>query len=274
MRIQIHHQTNYTYDRPAQSVIQVLRLTPKDHDGQYIRRWRIDVDHGGLLRAREDAFGNAIHILSAAGEFSALSLSVEGEVETQDTSGIVRGAVERFPPELFLRETALTRADPAIADFARGIVGKTTNTLDILHKLLSALHGRMQFDVAATDSGTTAIAAFAQGRGVCQDLAHVFIAAARTLGIPARYVGGHLLREDGAIRQSAGHAWAEGWVDGLGWAGFDPANGISPTEAYIRVAAGLDYLGAAPIRGAQAGGSAEKMQVTVTVDHAGQQQQS
>ena len=77
MRIRIHHETTYSYDRPAQSMVQLLRLTPRDHEGQYVRRWRIDVDDGGILRQREDAFGNVLHVLSANGRFSTFSLSVD-----------------------------------------------------------------------------------------------------------------------------------------------------------------------------------------------------
>src|SRR5262249_60583923 len=91
--------------------------------------------------------------------------------------------------------------------------------------------------------------AFALKRGVCQDLTHIFIAAARAIGFPARYVSGYLHRADGVVHQEAGHAWAEAHVSGLGWVAFDPANGICATDAHIRVAAGLDYLGAAPVRG-------------------------
>ena len=139
--------------------------------------------------------------------------------------------------------------------------------------MLVELHDRMTFDVGATDAATPASEAFARGRGVCQDLAHVFIGAARTLGIPCRYVGGHLFRSDLATPQEAGHAWTEAHVGELGWVGFDPVNGISPTDAYVRVAVGLDYLGAAPVRGAQVGGSEEKLAVAVTVDQTAQQQQ-
>ena len=103
--------------------------------------------------------------------------------------------------------------------------------------------------------------AFALKRGVCQDLTHVFIAAARSLGIPARYVGGYFHRNDGVIEQDAGHAWAEAFVPELGWVAFDPANGICATDAHVRVAVGLDYLGAAPVRGTRYGGAGETLAV-------------
>ncbi len=107
-----------------------------------------------------------------------------------------------------------------------------------------------------------------------QDLTHIFIAAARQLGVPARYVGGYFHRADGVTNQDAGHAWAEAHVRTLGWIAFDPANGICATEAHVRVAVGLDYLGAAPVRGARRGGGAESMQVQVRVDQAARQVQS
>src|SRR5207244_12646117 len=118
-RIHISHATVYRYERPAAGVIQTLRLTPRNHEGQYVVDWRIDVSENCQLAQHEDAFGNITHVFTAEGPFEELRVLVDGEVETQDTNGVVRGAVERFPPSLFLRETALTKLDPAIADFAQ-----------------------------------------------------------------------------------------------------------------------------------------------------------
>src|SRR5207237_3124684 len=112
----------------------------------------------------------------------------------------------------------------------------------------------MVLDTIPTYTSTTAAEAFALKRGVCQDFTHIFIAAARSIGIPARYVGGYFRRNDGVIDQDAGHAWAEAFVPDLGWVAFDPTNGISATDAHVRVAVGLDYLGAAPVRGTRYGG--------------------
>jgi transglutaminase-like putative cysteine protease len=274
MRIRLSHATTYHYDTPPTGVTQTLRLSPRNHDGQYVVAWRIDLSADCLLHQHEDAFGNITHAFTAEGLFSDLSVAVEGEVETQDTHGVVSGAVERFPPSLYLRETQLTQPDPAIVDFAETVrAGARTDTLTLLHDLLSALNGKMTFDTDPTHVATTAAEAFSLGRGVCQDLTHVFIAAARQVGIPARYVGGHFFRGDGVVLQDAGHAWAEAYVETLGWVGFDPANGISPTDAHVRVAVGLDYLGAAPVRGTRYGGTGETLKVAVRVDQARQQSQ-
>jgi len=275
MRIRISHDTLYRYNEPPKSVIQTLRLTPRNHDGQYVIDWRIEVSEDCRLNQHEDAFGNITHAFTADGPFSALRISVNGVVDTQDTHGIVRGSLERFPANLYLRETPLTRPDAAIeafADDARSAADD--NALNLLHELLGRVHDSIAFDTDRTHPATTAAEAFALRRGVCQDLTHIFIACARVLGLPARYIGGYLHRNDGVIEQEAGHAWAEAHVPELGWVAFDPANGICATEAHVRVAVGLDYLGAAPVRGTRYGGGAEMLDVTVLVTQAAWQAQS
>ncbi len=272
MRIRIAHETSYRYDAPANGVIQTLRLTPRNHEGQFVADWRIEVSEDCRLDVHEDAFGNITHTFSADGPFGQLAVHVEGEVDVQDTAGIVRGAVERFPPSLFLRATDLTAADEAIMDFARE--ARTNDTLKTLHTLLAHVHDGMNYHTDPTHSSTTAAEAFPMKRGVCQDLTHVFIAAARFLDIPARYVGGYFRRADGVVDQEAGHAWAEAHVAEVGWIAFDPANGICTTDSHVRVAVGLDYLGAAPVRGTRYGGGAESMAVKVHVDQAARQVQN
>src|SRR5215470_13870315 len=269
MRIRISHESIYRYDAPVAGVIQTLRLTPRNHDGQYVVSWRIDISEDCRLDHHEDAFGNITHTFTAEGTFTELGVTVDGEVETQDTHGMVRGAIERFPPSLFLRETPLTRPDTAIVAFAREArAAGDGDTLALLHYMTERLHRDVAFDTDPTHTATTAAEAFALRRGVCQDLSHVFISAARSLDIPARYVGGYFRRADGVVRQEAGHAWAEAFVPDIGWVGFDPANGISPTDQHVRVAIGLDFLGASPVRGARKGGGREALTVTVHVDQA------
>jgi transglutaminase-like putative cysteine protease len=275
MHINVSHDTIYRYQQPVGGVIQTLRLTPRNHEGQYVVSWRIDVSENCALDQHEDAFGNITHFFTADGPFSELRVLVEGEVDTQDTGGVVRGAIERFPPGLYLRETELTRCDPAIADFARAARESAgADTLQVLHALLDMLNREIAFDTNPTHAATTAIESFSLKRGVCQDLTHIFIAAARSLAIPARYIGGHFHRADGVTEQEAGHAWAEAFVPDLGWVAFDAANGICATESHVRVAVGLDYLGAAPVRGTRFGGAGEALDVSVRVQQSARQSQS
>jgi len=266
MRVRVLHDTVYTYDRPVRELIQVVRLTPRDHDGQHLRSWRIEPSADGRLRRSEDCFGNLVHTFSADGPVEELTVRVVGEVETSDTHGIVRGTVERLPDLFYLRESPLAHADTELRAFATEVAGDhRADPLAALHSLLAAIHAEVAYAGASNREATSAAEAFARRRGVCQDLSHIFIAAARLLGIPARYVSGYVHRGEAAEPQTS-HAWAEAKVPGFGWVGFDPVNGISPSEAHIRVAIGLDYLGAAPIRGSRIGGGTETLDVKLRVE--------
>ena len=275
MRIRIQHETLYQYEQPAAGLIQTLRLSPRNHDGQYVIDWRVEVSEDCRLTEHEDAFGNITHTFTVDGPVAELRVLVQGEVDTQDTNGVVRNAIERFPASLYLRETSLTKADDSITAFAHEKLSTAgTDELNLLHVLLSSIKEEIIYDTDPTHATTTAAEAFALRRGVCQDLAHIFIAVARCLKIPARYVGGYFHRSDGVVDQEAGHAWAEAFVPALGWVAFDPANGVCATDAHVRVAVGLDYLGAAPVRGTRYGGGAEQLTVAVQVNQAARQTQS
>src|SRR5262249_14753752 len=170
--------------------------------------------------------------------------------------------------------TPLTQPGEAIAAFAAQVQAETGyDALKALHLTLSRLHDVLEYDAGSSDSTTTAAEAFAVRRGRCQDSAHIFIAAARSLNIPARYIGGYCCRDEGTDGPQAGHAWAEAFVAGLGWVAFDAANGICATDTHVRVAMGLDCLGAAPVRGTHYGGGEETLSVELQVDQAGRQVQ-
>jgi transglutaminase-like putative cysteine protease len=267
MRLRIAHSIVHRYDPPAAGVIQVLRLTPRNHEGQYVIGWRIDVSGDARLSAHEDAFGNLTHVFAADGPFAEFSIRVDGEVETQSADGIVRGTLERFPPSLFVRDTPLTQADAAIRDFALDVrAANSGSTLAELHALLHRLHDEMICENDPTRApAATAAETFARKRGVTHDLTHIFLGAARSLRIPARYVAGYVCGGD-ALQDSGGHGWAEARVPGLGWVGFDPANRVCLTDAYVRIAVGLDALGAAPVRGTRYGIGGETLAVAVRVD--------
>jgi len=274
MRLRITHTTTYRYEPPATGLIQILRMTPGSHDGQYIADWQIDISTDGRVHMHQDAFGNVTHVLTE-GATSGLTITAEGLIETHDTGWILRGTDERFPPSLFLRATALTQVNAAMAAFSRELRSESeSDVLGFLHALMLQINDHMTFDEDPTHSGTSAVEAFGLKRGVCQDYAHIFIACARSVGVPARFISGHFLRADGIVHQQAGHAWAEAFLPDLGWVAFDPANGICATDAHARIAMGLDYLGAAPVRGTRYGGGTETLDVAVKVDQAGRQSQS
>lgn len=191
MLISIHHRTSYRYDRPFNHAIQALRLTPPTGESQIIRSWTITCP--GIERAAEyqDAFGNVVHLVTPPGETDGLEIEASGVIETFDRAGVIGSLNETVPPSIFLRSTTKTIESPAIASFASQC--RRATRLDTLHALFSSIHETVTYDTDATHALTTAAEAFRAKRGVCQDHAHIFIAAARVLDIPARYVTGYLL---------------------------------------------------------------------------------
>lgn len=269
MRLTISHETNYRYQLPPTLVVEVLRLTPCNTATQTVPSWRIDVTGDAALLKFEDAFGNVNHTFTLNTPGTEIVITATGTVETEPHAGLVSGTRERLPIGVWKRETALTALSPALRDLAAAARAESDGSqLDIAHRLNRMVHEAIRYDGDATDVATAAADAIAAGHGVCQDLAHVFLATARACGLPARYVSGYQYTAEIEARQHASHAWAEAFVDGLGWVAFDPSAGICPSETYVRVAVGLDYVGASPVRGAVYGGAGEKLDVQVSVEHA------
>ena len=215
---------------------------------------------------------------SATDRSTDLTVHVSGMVETQDTGGVLKGTVERFPPTFFLRPTQLTEAERRDAStLSRQLLEEAGgNTLDFLHALMMQVGDHLTFDTDPTQtSERRATKPSSSKRGVCQDFAHIFSACARGRRRPRPLrLRAFLPHRRQASPTGAGHAWTEAFVPKLGWVGFDPANAICTTDAHARVAIGLDYLGAAPVRGTYYGGGGETLSVAVKVDQAGRQSQS
>jgi transglutaminase-like putative cysteine protease len=270
MRLHVHHETVYQYAAPVGYAIQAMRLTPRPHEGLTVLSWRVRGDGGRDLPSIVDGYGNVVHTQTITVSHTGATIIAEGDVETRDTAGVLRGASEPLPPGLFLKPTLLTAIEPEIEALAEAARGQ--ESLDTLHRLMNVVRNRLDYKLGETEVETTAAEALKRGVGVCQDHAHVFIAAARAGGIPARYVGGYLWTGEDARDFEANHAWVEAYVEDLGWVGFDPSNRVCPTEAYIRTAVGLDYRSALPICGVRRGLTNESLAVTVRVAETGAEQ--
>ena len=263
MRLKISHRTEYRYDVPVQYALQRLRLVPRGGRTQTVHSWSLKVEGANEEARFVDHFENDTRLVSIAGDATTIGIDAWGEVETFDTSGIF-GEHKGFAPLwLFQHQTALTAPGEAIRELAASI--GPGPELDRLHRLMGTIEAKVIYTVGATHSGTTAEEALKQGSGVCQDHAHVFAAAARLLGFPARYISGYLMMND-AVDQAASHAWAEAYVPGLGWVAFDASNGISPDERYVRMAVGRDYRDAMPVSGIRLGWAEEQLAVAITVE--------
>ncbi len=262
MQLKISHQTTYRFDGAVTHGLQQIRMSPKSTRGQQILWWKTTVTGGTVELSYEDHHRNKVVLVSFGTGTTELTLECQGEVGTQDTAGVVGPHEGNAPLWMFQRHTRLTTAGRGVKDLLRRAEGDTP--LMRLHDLSRLIGEAVTYQPGFTDAASTAEEAIAAGQGVCQDHAHVFVSAVRELGLPARYVSGYLFMEDTA-RQEAMHAWAEAHLPGLGWVGFDPANAISPDPRYVRVATGLDYAEAAPVRGTRVGASGESLEVMVEV---------
>lgn len=249
----VTHRTAYNFPAGVSRLLIAMRLWPEPHAGQLIRKWEVSVNGAPVTPNVRNGMGERVALWSGPVTPGEVAVIASGIVETEDRSGVISGLTVRPNPVIFLRTTDRTKSDAAI----RKLVAARNDeepVLSWLHLLMEAVYERVQYITGSTDSGTTAVEALKSGMGVCQDHAHIFIAAARAHGIPARYVCGYMLADGqhGDLHET--HAWAEAWVDGLGWVAFDPSSGLCPTERYVRLSTGLDSFDAAPIRGLASGG--------------------
>ena len=264
MRLKISHNTSYSYDAPVQYALQQLRLTPKSTHGQSVLNWKTVIEGGTTELEFNDQHNNLVSLVSFEPGRSDIAITSSGEVETDDNNGVLGEHGGYAPLWYFKRSTPLTKAGTRVNELADTLGDGFEGDIARLHGLSNKITKAVKYETGKTQADTTAEDAVKAGNGVCQDHAHIFVAAARRLGFPARYVSGYLMMND-RVEQEASHAWAEAYIDGIGWVGFDVSNGISPDERYIRVATGLDYKEAAPISGMRFGDGGETMVVTLQV---------
>lgn len=266
LKLQVRHTTHYAFATPVVHALQRLRLTPKETQGQRILDWRMSFENAHAELHYDDQHFNHVTLVGLTPGAQEVTVTCEGVVETEDNAGVIGRHSGHLPLWSFLRQTPLTRPGARLRALLRDVpASDTRKPLDFLHALSALIRERIVYETGRTHSATTAEEAVGHGAGVCQDHAHIFIAAARASGVPARYVSGYLLMDD-RIEQEATHAWAEAHVEGLGWVGFDVSNGISPDPRYVRVATGSDYRDAAPVTGISIGASDQVLTVGVAVE--------
>ena len=275
MLLTIAHETRYSFDHGVSHGLQRLRLRPKSTHGQQIVDWTTSLEGARPEAEYDDQHLNHVELVSLEPGAREVVITCTGTVRTVDNNGVLGDHVGHMPLWCFLRATPLTRAGLKVRALVAGVDADRGDQLAFLHKLSDAIRAAVDYVPGTTDVKTSAEQALTAGRGVCQDHAHILISAGRLLDIPTRYVGGYL-KMDGQSDQEAGHGWAEAYVRGLGWVGFDVANAICPDERYVRVATGCDYSEAAPFTGIATGTGASRLSVHVSVDEEGvtQQQQS
>jgi len=267
MRLRIRHVTTYDYDGPVGWGLAQLRLTPPATRSQRVLSWEVTIEGGRRELGFRDHHRNQVDLVSFEPDATRIVIVAAGEVEVDDAAGVADPLGGFAPLWLFERATPRTRPGAACRRLVQG-VSREPRPLMRLHDLSAAIAEALVWTEGAGDAARSAEEALAAGTGVCQDQAHAFVACARAMGIPARYVSGYLRLEE-RDEAPATHAWAEAWVADLGWVGFDVANAMCPDDRYVRIATGLDYGEAAPVSGTRSkaglGATAERLAVTVAV---------
>jgi transglutaminase-like putative cysteine protease len=266
MQMHIRHITRYRYDRPVKYSVQSLHLTPRRDATQRALSWSINSP--GRRLEQVDAYGNISHLLTIEEPHREIQIVVSGVVETADAEG--RQDDGTLSPLAYLAPTKLTVATDEIRAFAQQAVHSGDPSTRV-QALADAVVGAVRYRSGTSAVTCSASEVFKRGAGVCQDHAHVFIASARAVGIPARYVSGYLFTGD--ADDAASHAWADVWLGSeRGWQSIDVTHQRPAVRTYCRLAVGRDYLDAAPVRGMRQGGGGESMEASVLVAESAQQQ--
>lgn len=266
MKLAVRHDTSYAYEGQVTRSTQYIRLTPLSTRRQQVYHWELELPVNASII--QDAYGNHVHVMTLDRPHQDIAIHARGMVEITETDESDRGRVN---PLYFLRDTALTRSDETLRTYAQGFLqGRDMEAS--LERLMHDLLARVPYTPGSTLVTEAAAASFAKGQGVCQDHAHIFIACCRSLGVPARYVSGYIHAGDDEGHVSS-HAWVEAWIEGV-WRTFDVTNGLTRPERHLKLAIGLDYLEACPVRGVRWGGDQESMtaHAAVTLVEAGADQ--
>jgi transglutaminase-like putative cysteine protease len=273
MKLEIEHSTRYRYSGPIAETVMEVRLQPMEGLGQRCLEFELEVSSGIEPRTYRDGYGNSVHYFNLVRPHTGLSVTGRSVVETG-------GDLDSEPGEElvhdFLRYRSPVKDVPGVRELARNHpIADPTSAPAVEHaldELTLGISRDFAYDRAVTNVYTAVDDVLALRAGVCQDFAHLFIAVARAMGVPARYVSGYIhqpraARESGSQARgnvaTASHAWAEAWVPGRGWIGYDATHPVRTSEHHVRLAVGRDYSDAAPTRGIYVGSATGTMDVRV-----------
>jgi transglutaminase-like putative cysteine protease len=279
MRYTVRHVTRFTYETPITESVMEARMQPRSDGLQRCLRFALTPSPAARVLVYQDHDGNVIHHFDIPAQHSRLTLTAEAVVETMapkplphrggpgawvqlDAAAAAGEYWEYLQPSAFIGESARLAALRRELRLERG-----HDPLVLLRRLMGDIYSRFEYRPNSTRVDSPIDEALEARQGVCQDFAHIFIALARPLGIPARYVSGYLFRDvaRGQASEDATHAWAEAFLPELGWIGFDPANNLVAEAAHIRVAIGRDYGDVPPTRGVYKGTTVVRHELGVAV---------
>ena len=291
MLLHITHETTYRYLPAVENAHHMVYLKPASSGGQTLRQFSLQINPApAQLRDTVDLYGNTRTYFSLQAAHERLSVVAESLVSTAPSDNALLQTAGAWLPWERVRDQFRYRAgapydsaseflfaspyiprDDAFAEFARPSFLSGRPLPEAAHDLMNRIHTSLRYETASTQVNTPALQALKQGKGVCQDFAHIMVACCRALGLPARYVSGYMLTnpppgQPRLIGCDASHAWASVYLPGVRqWLDFDPTNNRTPGEDYVTLATGRDFLDVSPMRGVIRGGAQHILEVAVTV---------
>jgi transglutaminase-like putative cysteine protease len=281
MFFSLHHITRFRYSSPVHESVMELRMQPRSEGRQTLRSFQIVTSPRAQLHAYTDYLGNAVYHFNVLRAHEELRIEAQAVVESvpfeppQAVDGLEWerfNALNLSSDHLdLIQPSRFASPSPALDSFIaeRDLSEPRGDPLTALKALNHAIYDAFEYEKGITEVHSPIDHALEEGRGVCQDFAHIMIAIARQWGIPARYVSGYLCqrrKNEHRAGDDATHAWVEAYLPSLGWVGLDPTNDIMTTERHIRVAVGRDYADVPPTRGTFKGDAESELAIAVTVE--------
>jgi len=285
--LQVSHRTTYRYGLPVSIAHHVLHLSPRLTDRQDVRRFHLEIRPGPtVMRDTLDFFGNAMSVVTLEQEHDSFTVLARSEVEVRARQGLDPerslpvGSLDaqEAQPDLadtldvrqFRFESPAVRCPDELHAWSAPMLAPERPVLAAAIELAHRINRDFTYDSSATAVGTSVAECFALRRGVCQDFAHLMLAALRAHGMPARYVSGYLLTrpppgKPRLVGADASHAWVQVWAPPFGWVDLDPTNDVIPGEEHVTVAFGRDFTDVSPVNGVIFGGGAHTVEVEVDV---------
>jgi transglutaminase-like putative cysteine protease len=278
----IRHVTRFSYDAPVNESLMEVRMQPRSEGAQRCLRFELGVTPRARVLAYLDVLSNSVHHFDTPPRHTELTITARAQVQLDPMPAVPAAVATSAWAELeqvaargdqwdYLQPSHFAAWTPSLVEYAGA--ARTSDggadPLTAMRALMAAIHRDFEYVPKSTRVDSPIDDALATRRGVCQDFAHIMIAAGRRLGVPCRYVSGYIAPQSKEDRvtlvASATHAWVEAMLPGLGWVGLDPTNDIDAGLRHIRVAVGRDYADVPPTRGIYKGGAKSALSVSVEV---------
>jgi transglutaminase-like putative cysteine protease len=279
----IRHVTRFSYETPVSESLMEVRMQPRSEGAQRCLRFELGVTPRARVLAYLDHMGNSVHHFDTPPRHAELSITARAHVQMDFMPAVPEAIDPSAWADLdswvargdywdFLQPSRFAVWTPSLNAYVESLRLRRSDGVDPLtamRTLMAAVFADFEYVPKSTRVDSPIDEALAARRGVCQDFAHIMIAAGRHLGVPCRYVSGYMASRPHEVRDelvaSATHAWVEVMLPAIGWIGLDPTNNIEAGLRHIRVAVGRDYADVPPTRGVFKGGARSTLAVAVEV---------